>query len=27
VGGEQKYSSPGVLQETRIKELATELLN
>ena len=27
VGGEQKFSSPGVLREDRIKELATELLN
>jgi thioredoxin len=26
-GGEQKYSSPGMLQEGRIKELALELLN
>jgi thioredoxin len=26
-GGEQKFSSPGVLQEGRIKELALELLN
>jgi thioredoxin-like negative regulator of GroEL len=26
-GGEQKFSSPGMLAETRIKELATELLN
>lgn len=26
-GGEQKFSSPGMLQEGRIKELALELLN
>ena len=26
-GGEQKYSSPGMLAEVRIKELASELLN
>ena len=26
-GGEQKYSSPGMLQEGRIKELVLELLN
>lgn len=26
-GGEQKFSSPGMLGEGRIKELATELLN
>jgi putative thioredoxin len=26
-GGEQKYSSPGMLEEGRIKELASELLN
>lgn len=26
-GGEQKFSSPGMLAEGRIKELATELLN
>jgi putative thioredoxin len=26
-GGEQKYSSPGMLDEGRIKELASELLN
>jgi thioredoxin len=26
-GGEQKFSSPGMLAEVRIKELASELLN
>jgi putative thioredoxin len=26
-GGEQKYSSPGMLEEGRIKELASQLLN
>jgi thioredoxin len=26
-GGEQKFSSPGMIQEGRIKELALELLN
>lgn len=26
-GGEQKFSSPGVMQEGRIKELATNLIN